>query len=325
MSTRPRAQRSSRHGRRRRADLALDVPSKHDTPRQSPHHARPELKNFRRIVVKVGSSLLVDSAAGEAAQPNGLRRSPPTSPSCMRTVATSSSSRQAPSRWAAAALKLPRGPLKLEQSQAAATVGQIALARIWAEVLGQHGIGAGQILRHAQRHRGAPPLSQRPLHHRQRCWNGARCRSSTRTTRWPPPRSAMATMTAWRRASRPWSSADLPGAALRYRRALHRAARRTIPMRSSFQSSSSVTAEIEGDGGRRREPNCRAAACTPRSRPPRSRPPRGTHMIIASGKVEHPLQNDRRWRPLHLVPDPGKSRHLRANAGLRDRWSRRAR
>ena len=27
--------------------------------------ARPALKNFRRIVVKVGSSLLVDSAAGE--------------------------------------------------------------------------------------------------------------------------------------------------------------------------------------------------------------------------------------------------------------------
>ncbi len=27
--------------------------------------ARPALKNFRRIVVKVGSSLLIDSAAGE--------------------------------------------------------------------------------------------------------------------------------------------------------------------------------------------------------------------------------------------------------------------
>ena len=39
-------------------------------------------------------------------------------------------------------LKLPRGPLKLEESQAAAAVGQIALARIWSEVLGAHGIGA---------------------------------------------------------------------------------------------------------------------------------------------------------------------------------------
>ena len=41
---------------------------------------------------------------------------------------------------------MPPGPLKLEDSQAAAAVGQIALARIWSEVLGVHGIGAGQIL-----------------------------------------------------------------------------------------------------------------------------------------------------------------------------------
>src|SRR6185312_2837443 len=43
-------------------------------------------------------------------------------------------------------LKLPRRTLKLEESQGAAAVGQIALARIWSEVLGHHGIGAGQIL-----------------------------------------------------------------------------------------------------------------------------------------------------------------------------------
>jgi glutamate 5-kinase len=45
-----------------------------------------------------------------------------------------------------AVLKLPRGPLKLEDSQAAAAVGQIALARAWSESLGAHGINAGQIL-----------------------------------------------------------------------------------------------------------------------------------------------------------------------------------
>ena len=43
-------------------------------------------------------------------------------------------------------LGLPRRPLKLEESQAAAAVGQIALARIWSEVLAHHGITAGQIL-----------------------------------------------------------------------------------------------------------------------------------------------------------------------------------
>src|SRR5206468_9647989 len=45
-----------------------------------------------------------------------------------------------------AVLKLPTGPLKLEDSQAAAAVGQIALARTWSEVLGRHGITTGQVL-----------------------------------------------------------------------------------------------------------------------------------------------------------------------------------
>ena len=43
-------------------------------------------------------------------------------------------------------LGLPSGSLRLEESQAAAAVGQIALARIWSEVLAHHGITAGQIL-----------------------------------------------------------------------------------------------------------------------------------------------------------------------------------
>ena len=75
-----------------------------------------------------------------------------------------------------AVLKLPRGPLKLEDSQAAAAVGQIALARTWAEALGRHGIAAGQILLTLERHRGAAPLSQCALHHRASCSNGAACR-----------------------------------------------------------------------------------------------------------------------------------------------------
>src|SRR5271168_4881765 len=107
--------------------------------------ARPSLKKFRRIVVKVGSSLLIDSAAGEVrtawlsalagdlAKLHGEGRE--------LLVVSSGSIALGRSR-----LKLPRGPLKLEESQAAAAVGQIALARIWSEVLGAHGIGAGQIL-----------------------------------------------------------------------------------------------------------------------------------------------------------------------------------
>jgi len=43
-------------------------------------------------------------------------------------------------------LDFPAGTLPLEDSQAAAAVGQIALSRIWAETLGDRGLIAGQIL-----------------------------------------------------------------------------------------------------------------------------------------------------------------------------------
>jgi glutamate 5-kinase len=45
-----------------------------------------------------------------------------------------------------AVLDLPAGELKLDEAQAAAAVGQIALARIWSEVLSARRLTAGQIL-----------------------------------------------------------------------------------------------------------------------------------------------------------------------------------
>jgi len=105
----------------------------------------PRLSDFRRIVVKVGSSLLVDAAAGRvneqwlaslAEDIAGLHGE-------KRDILVVSSGAIALGR---AVLKLPSGALKLEDSQAAAAVGQIALARTWAEALGRHDISAGQIL-----------------------------------------------------------------------------------------------------------------------------------------------------------------------------------
>src|ERR1700742_1833017 len=107
--------------------------------------ARPNLKKFRRIVVKVGSSLLIDSDAGEvraswlAALADDLAKLHNEGRELL--IVSSGSIALGRSR-----LKLLRGTLKLEESQGAAAVGQIALARIWSEVLGRHGIGAGQIL-----------------------------------------------------------------------------------------------------------------------------------------------------------------------------------
>ena len=105
----------------------------------------PLLKDFRRIVVKVGSSLLVDSSAGGlkrdwlaslAADIAGLHQQ-------KRDLLVVSSGAIALGR---AVLKLPPGALKLEDSQAAAAVGQIVLARAWSEALGAHSVTAGQVL-----------------------------------------------------------------------------------------------------------------------------------------------------------------------------------
>src|ERR1700761_744525 len=108
-------------------------------------HKPPTLADFRRIVVKVGSSLLIDAAAGCVKQ--GWLASLVADVARLhgegRELLVVSSGAIALGR---SVLKLPRGPLKLEDSQAAAAVGQIALARTWAEALGRHTIAASQIL-----------------------------------------------------------------------------------------------------------------------------------------------------------------------------------
>jgi glutamate 5-kinase len=105
----------------------------------------PALADFRRLVVKVGSSLLVDAAAGRlneawfaslAADLAECHRD-------KRDILVVSSGAIALGR---AVLRLADGPLKLEDSQAAAAVGQIVLARTWSEALSRHGIIAGQVL-----------------------------------------------------------------------------------------------------------------------------------------------------------------------------------
>ena len=82
--------------------------------------ARSKLKNFRRIVVKVGSSLLIDSAAGEvrAAWLAALAADIAKLHDEGRDVLIVSSGAIALGR---SRLRLPRGALKLEESQAART------------------------------------------------------------------------------------------------------------------------------------------------------------------------------------------------------------
>jgi len=105
----------------------------------------PSLQSFRRVVLKVGSSLLVDRARGQLN--HGWLASLAEDIAALHgrgaDVLVVSSGAIALGR---SVLGLSAGALKLEESQAAAAVGQIALARIWSEVLAHHRITAGQIL-----------------------------------------------------------------------------------------------------------------------------------------------------------------------------------
>ena len=104
-----------------------------------------KLSAGQRIVVKIGSALLVDGATG------AIRRD------WLETVAADvaalrsrgievllvSSGAVAVGRFR---LGLPAGPLKLEEKQAAAATGQIRLAHAYEETLARHGLAVAQIL-----------------------------------------------------------------------------------------------------------------------------------------------------------------------------------
>jgi glutamate 5-kinase len=105
----------------------------------------PTIDRFRRVVLKVGSALLVDRAKSRLKHGwlAALAEDIAELHARGADVLVVSSGAIALGRTV---LGLASGPLRLEESQAAAAVGQIALARIWSEVLAHHGITAGQIL-----------------------------------------------------------------------------------------------------------------------------------------------------------------------------------
>jgi glutamate 5-kinase len=105
----------------------------------------PSLASFRRIVVKIGSALLVDREAGALKRRwlESLAADLARHAARGAEIVVVSSGAVALGRTI---MGLPKGALRLEDSQAAAAVGQIALARAWSEVLGAHSITAGQVL-----------------------------------------------------------------------------------------------------------------------------------------------------------------------------------
>jgi len=107
--------------------------------------ARPALKGAKRVVVKIGSALLVDRVTGAlraewletlAEDVAELRRA-----GCDVVIVSSGSI-----ALGRGVLGLPETALALEQSQAAAAVGQIRLARAYEDALERRGITAAQVL-----------------------------------------------------------------------------------------------------------------------------------------------------------------------------------
>src|ERR1700733_2893922 len=122
--------------------LRPEASSPNDLPPVTDH---PSLAEFSRVVVKVGSSLLVDRARGVLKQEwlDALVSDIAALHERGAHVLIVSSGAIALGRTIAG---LHKGVLKLEDSQAAAAIGQIALARAWSQALQGHGIVAGQVL-----------------------------------------------------------------------------------------------------------------------------------------------------------------------------------
>ncbi len=103
------------------------------------------LRRSSRLVVKVGSSLLVNGATGELNRDwlAALIEDVIALRAAGREVLLVSSGAIALGRRH---LRLAAGPLRLEDSQAAAAVGQIRLAQAYQTLLEQHGVPVAQIL-----------------------------------------------------------------------------------------------------------------------------------------------------------------------------------
>ena len=248
--------------------------------------ARPSLKNFRRIVVKVGSSLLVDSTAGEVRTRwlSALAADIAKLHEGGRELLVVSSGSIALGR---SRLKLPRGPLKLEESQAAAAVGQIALARIWSEMLGTHGIGTGQILvtlqdtEERRRYLNARSTIAKLLEWRAVPVINENDTVATNEIRYGDNDRLAARVATMASADLLILLSDIDG--------LYDAPPTDNPTAKLIPIVESVTSEIEAMAGAAGSELSRGGMRT-KIEAARIATTAGTHMLIASGKIEHPLR-----------------------------------
>ena len=103
----------------------------------------PQVSAAKRLVVKIGSALLVGAGGLKTDWLTALALDVVAAKKRGADVVLVSSGSIALGRRV---LGLPLGPLALEQSQAAAAVGQIRLARAYEEILAPHGVTTAQVL-----------------------------------------------------------------------------------------------------------------------------------------------------------------------------------
>ena len=248
--------------------------------------SNPKLKNFRRIVVKVGSSLLIDAAAGEvrATWLAALAADIAKLHHAGKDVLVVSSGSIALGR---SRLKLPSGLLKLEESQAAAAVGQIELARIWSGVLGDHGIGAGQILvtlqdtEERRRYLNARSTVTKLLEWRAVPVINENNTVATNEIRYGDNDRLAARVATMTSADLLILLSDIDG--------LYTAPPSANPNAKLIPVVESVTADIEAMAGAAESELSRGGMRT-KIEAAKIATSAGTHMLIASGKIEHPLQ-----------------------------------
>jgi glutamate 5-kinase len=103
------------------------------------------LRQAKRIVLKFGSSLIIDPASGEArsAWLSTVAQDVAHAQSQGQQIVIVSSGAVALGRGA---LGLPAGKLKLEEKQAAAAAGQVRLMAAWGEAFAKQGIAVAQAL-----------------------------------------------------------------------------------------------------------------------------------------------------------------------------------
>jgi glutamate 5-kinase len=142
------------------------------------------LRDARRIVVKVGSSLVTNEGRGldEGAIGEWCRQMALLVGQGKEVVMVSSGAIAEGMKR----LGWTTRPSEVPALQAAAAVGQMGLAQMYETKLRENGMGSAQVL-----------LTHADLADRERYLSTGCCRSSMKTTLWSTTRSSLATTTPW--------------------------------------------------------------------------------------------------------------------------------